>query len=316
MEGNFKPVVKPQRILNPKVQDVVKAEIVKLIDSGLIYTISDSPWVSPIHAIPKKWGITVITNENNELVPTRIVTGWRVCIDYRKHNDATSKDHFPLPFIKKMLERLSGNEYYCFLDGFSGYFQIPLAPKDQEKTTFTCPYRTFTYRRMPFGLCNALATFQRCIILGHKISKSGIEVDCAKIDVIAKLPYLTNVKGVKSFLMQAGFYQRFIKDFSKIARPMTQLLIKDAKFIFSNECLKAFNIFKNKLTSAPIIIALNWNVDFELIKTMNDAQEHYTTTKKELLCNLPGSGFTFLLAVATFFTGSGKFFCQWELYNW
>nr|GFA22947.1 reverse transcriptase domain-containing protein [Tanacetum cinerariifolium] len=154
------------------------------------------------------------------------------------------------------------------------------------------------------------------IILGHKISKSGIEVDCAKIDVIAKLPYLTNVKGVKSFLMQAGFYQRFIKDFSKIARPMTQLLIKDAKFIFSNECLKAFNIFKNKLTSAPIIIALNWNVDFELIKTMNDAQEHYTTTKKELLCNLPGSGFTFLLAVATFFTGSGKFFCQWELYNW
>nr|GFB54411.1 reverse transcriptase domain-containing protein [Tanacetum cinerariifolium] len=98
-----------------------------------------SPWVSPVHCVPKKGGMTVIKNDENELVPTRLVTGWRVCLDYRKQNEATRKDHFPLPFMDQMLERLAGNEYYCFLDGFSGYFQIPIDPKDQEKTTFTCP---------------------------------------------------------------------------------------------------------------------------------------------------------------------------------
>ncbi|GKF10506.1 reverse transcriptase domain-containing protein, partial [Tanacetum coccineum] len=92
--------------------------------------------------VPKKGGITVVVNEENELIPTRLVTGWRVCIDYRKLNEATRKDHFPLPFMDQMLERLAGNEYYCFLDGFSGYFQIPIDPRDQEKTTFTCPYGT------------------------------------------------------------------------------------------------------------------------------------------------------------------------------
>ncbi|GJT38508.1 reverse transcriptase domain-containing protein [Tanacetum coccineum] len=106
----------------------------------------DSPWVSPVHCVPKKGGFTVVENEQNELIPTRLVTGWRVCIDYRKLNEASRKDHFPLPFMDQMLERLAGNEYYCFLDGFS---------HDQEKTTFTCPYGTFAYRRMPFGLCNA-----------------------------------------------------------------------------------------------------------------------------------------------------------------
>nr|GFA27100.1 DNA-directed DNA polymerase [Tanacetum cinerariifolium] len=164
-------------------------------------------------------GFTVVENEENELIPTRLVTGWRVCTDYRKLNEATRKDHFPLPFMDQMLERLAGNEYYCFLDGFSGYFQIPIDPRDQEKTTFTCPYETFAYRRMPFGLCNAPSTFQRykmlqrcedtnlClnwekshfvvnegIILGHKISKNGIEVEKAKVDVIAKLPHPTTVK--------------------------------------------------------------------------------------------------------------------------
>ena len=90
--------------------------------------------------------------------------GWRVCIDYRKLNSATRKDHFPLPFIDQMLERLAGYEYYCFLDGYSGYNQIPIAPEDQKKTTFTCPYGTFAFRRMPFGLCNAPTTFQHCMM--------------------------------------------------------------------------------------------------------------------------------------------------------
>ncbi|GKA04347.1 DNA-directed DNA polymerase [Tanacetum coccineum] len=148
MEDDFKPAVQHQRRVNPKIHEVIKAEVIKLLDAGLIYPISDSPWVSPIHVVPKKGGMTVITNENNELIPTRLVTGWRVCIDYRKLNDATRKDHFPLPFMDQMLERLAGNEFYCFLDGFSGYFQIPIDPQDQDKTTFTCPYGTFAYRRI------------------------------------------------------------------------------------------------------------------------------------------------------------------------
>nr|GEV45737.1 reverse transcriptase domain-containing protein [Tanacetum cinerariifolium] len=152
------------RRVNPKIYDVIKKEILKLLDAGLIYPISDSPWVSLVHCVPKKGGFTIVENEQNELIPTRLVMGWHVCIDYRKLNEATRKDHFPLPFMDQMLERLARNEYYCFLDGFSGYFQIPIDSKDQEKTTFTCPYKTFSYRRMPFGLCNEPGTFQRCMM--------------------------------------------------------------------------------------------------------------------------------------------------------
>nr|GFC09964.1 reverse transcriptase domain-containing protein [Tanacetum cinerariifolium] len=159
MEEDYKLEVQNQRRVNPKIHGVIKKEVKKLLDAGLIYPISDSPWVSPVHCVPKKGGFTVVTNEENELIPTRLVTGWRVCIDYGKLAEATRKDHFPLPFMDQMLERLAGNEHYCFLDGFSGYFQIPIDPRDQEKTTFTCPYGTFTNRRMPFGLCNAPDTF-------------------------------------------------------------------------------------------------------------------------------------------------------------
>nr|GEX93811.1 reverse transcriptase domain-containing protein [Tanacetum cinerariifolium] len=247
----------------------------------------------------KKRGMTVTTNEENELVPTRLVTGWRVCIDYRKLNEATRKDHFSLPFMDQMLERLTGNEYYCFLDGFFGYFQIPIDPKDQEKITFTCPYGTFAYKRMSFGHCNAPGTFQRCmmaifhdmieqtievfmdvfsvfgnsfstcltnlekmlkrcedtklalnwekshfmvkegIVLGHKISKKGIEVDKAEINVISKLPHPTTVKGIRSFLGHAGFYRQRVE--------------------------KHFH---------PIHYAS---------KTMNQAETNYTTTEKEML---------------------------------
>nr|GEX36105.1 reverse transcriptase domain-containing protein [Tanacetum cinerariifolium] len=206
------------------------------------------------HCVSKKGGFTVVESDKNELIPTCLVTRWRVCIDYRKLNEATRKDHFHFPFMDQMLERLAGNEYYCFLDGFSRYFQIPIDLRDQEKTTFTCPYGTFAYRRMPFCLCNAPGTFQWCMlaifndmvektmevlmdyfsvfgnsfenclscldkmlqrcedtnlclnwekshfmvkegfVLGHKISKNGIEVDKAKVDVITKLPHPTTVK--------------------------------------------------------------------------------------------------------------------------
>ena len=114
--------------------------------------------------VPKKGGLIVIRNEKNELIPIRTLIGWRVCIDYRKLNIATRKDHYPLPFIDQMLDRLAEHLHYCFLDGYSSYHQIAIALEDQEKTTFTCPYGTFAFRRMSFGLCNALATFQRCMM--------------------------------------------------------------------------------------------------------------------------------------------------------
>nr|GEZ84061.1 reverse transcriptase domain-containing protein [Tanacetum cinerariifolium] len=121
--------------------------------------------------------MTIIINDENELVPTRLVTGWRVCIDYQKLNEATRKVHFPLSFMDQMLERLAGNEYYCFLDGFLGYFQIPIDQKDQEKTMFTCPYGTFAYKRMPFRLCNAPGTFQQGMMaIFHDMIEQTMEV--------------------------------------------------------------------------------------------------------------------------------------------
>nr|GEV72199.1 reverse transcriptase domain-containing protein [Tanacetum cinerariifolium] len=164
-----------KRAIAWKLSDIQEVE--KLLDAGLSYPISDSPWVIPVHCVPKKGGFTIVKNEENELIPTRLVTGWRVCIDYQKLNEATRKDHFPFPFMDQMLERLAGNEYYCFPDGFSGYFQIPIDPRDQEKTTFTCPYGTFAYRRMPFGLCNAPGTFQRCMLaIFHDMVEKTMEV--------------------------------------------------------------------------------------------------------------------------------------------
>ncbi|GJS81423.1 reverse transcriptase domain-containing protein [Tanacetum coccineum] len=234
MEDDFKPVIQHQRRVNPKIHKVIKKEVIELLDAGLIYPISDSPWVSLVHCVPKKGGITVVENEDNELIPTRFVTGWRICIDYQKLNDATHKDHFPIPFMDQMLERLAGNEYYCFLNGFSGYFQIPIDLcmmaifHNMIEETMEVFMDDFLVFGDSFSSClshldkmlkrcedtNLVLNWEKCyfmvkegIVIGHKISKSGIEVDKAKVDVIAKLSHPTSVKGVRSFLGHAGFYR-------------------------------------------------------------------------------------------------------------
>nr|GEV56156.1 reverse transcriptase domain-containing protein [Tanacetum cinerariifolium] len=257
--------VQSQRRVNPKIHDVIKKEVEKLLDAGLIYPISDSPWVSLVHCVPKKGGIAIIKNDENELVPTRLVTGWRVCIDYRKLNEATRKDHFLLPFMDQMLERLAANEYYCFLDGFSGYFQIPSTRRTKKRQRLHVPMEHLLTSACRLDSEKSHFMVKEGIVLGHKISKKGIEVDKAKIKVISKLPHPTTVKGIRSFLGHAGFYRQFIKDFSKISRPMTHLLEKKSPFIFSNDCIQAFRTLKEKLTEDPILIALNWDQPFKLM---------------------------------------------------
>ena len=156
LEENAKTSIEHQRRLNLVMKEVVRKEMLKWLNAGFKYAILDSPWVSPVHVVPKKGGFTIIRNEKDELIPTRTVTGWRVCIDYRKLNTTTRKDHYPLPFIDQMLNRLARHPYLYFLDGYAGYNQISIA-LDEEKTTFTCPYDTFAFKGMPFGLCNCHA---------------------------------------------------------------------------------------------------------------------------------------------------------------
>ncbi|GJS70627.1 reverse transcriptase domain-containing protein [Tanacetum coccineum] len=199
MEDDYKPTVQSQRRVNPKIHEVIKKEVLKLLDAGMIYLISDSPWVSPVHYVPKKGGITDVANEENELIPTR-------------------------------------------------YFQIPIDPQDQEKTTFTCPYGTFAYRRMPFGLCNA----------------PGIEADRAKVDVIAKLPHPTTIKGTfKKKLTEAPIL--VVPDWNLPFKLMCNASDFTIGAVLGQRKMKHFQ---------PIHYAS---------KKMTKAQIHYTTTEKEML---------------------------------
>ena len=129
LEEDSKSTVDFQRRLNPSMKEVVQKKVLKWLDARVIYSISDSSWVTLVQVVPKKGGTTVIINVKNELLPTRTVIGWRICIDYRRLNKVTRKDHFPLPFINQILDRLARNEYFCFLDGYSGYNQITIALK-------------------------------------------------------------------------------------------------------------------------------------------------------------------------------------------
>nr|GEV45017.1 hypothetical protein [Tanacetum cinerariifolium] len=239
----------PHLEVNPKIHHVIKKEVEKLLDAGLIYPISDSPWVSPIHCVPKKGGMTVITNDENELVPTRLVTRWRVCIDYRKLNEATRKDHFPLPFMDQMLKRLAGNEYYCFLDSFS------------EKMLKRCEDT-----RLALNWEKSHFMVKEGIVLGHKISKKGIELDKAKIKVISKLPHPTTVKGIRSFLW-------------KIDRSS------------NSNCSKLDQSFELMCDASDFAVGAVLGQRIEkhfrpihyVSKMMNEAESNHTITEKEML---------------------------------
>ncbi|XP_071939365.1 uncharacterized protein [Coffea arabica] len=172
LKDDAKSIKQAQQRLNLLMIEVEKKEILKLLKVGIIFAISDSSWVNPVQIVSKKAGITVEENQEDEMVPVRKPTGWRQCIDYRRLNAVMKNDHFSLPFIDQMIERLAGHVYYCFLDDFSDYFQIAIAPKDRKKTTFTCLFGTFAYRRMPFDFCNAPATFQRCMGAFDRLKES------------------------------------------------------------------------------------------------------------------------------------------------
>nr|GEV69030.1 hypothetical protein [Tanacetum cinerariifolium] len=349
LKDDFKPTVQSQRWVNPKIHEVIKKEVIKLLDAGMIYPISNSPWVSPIHFVPKKGGLTIAENENNELIPTRLVT-----------------------------------------DGFSGYFQILIDPQDQEKTTFTCPYGTFTYLRMPFGLSNAPETFQRCmmaifhdmvektmevfmanfsvfgdsfssclsyldtmlqrcedtnlvlnwekchfmvkegIVLGHKSLKMDLShlrieeslrvqdndkpndnniagplvvnmvehnnssryndnKDCKAGNVGNKangsatkgsgdgssnslkgIPYGEIKVRIKVLSVLCGNRLPILDGSLPLSRPVTHLLEKETPFVFSKDCIDAFETLKKKLTEASILLVPDWNLLFKLMYDASD----------------------------------------------
>nr|GEV39141.1 reverse transcriptase domain-containing protein [Tanacetum cinerariifolium] len=253
MEEDFEPAVQHQRRVNPKIHDVIKNEVLKLLDARLIYPISNSPWV-PSTLCTQKGGFTVVENKENELILTCLVTGWRVCIDYRKLNEATRKDHFPLPFMDQMLKRLAGNQYYYFLDGFSGYFQISIDPKDQEKTTFTYPYETF---------------------LGH----AGFYCRFIKDFLIIARPMTRLLEKDTPFF----FSKECVEAFQTIKRKLTE-----APILIAPGWDMPFELMCDASDFAiGAVLGQRQEKIFRPIhytsKTMTEAESNYTTTEKEML---------------------------------
>ncbi|GKC69068.1 reverse transcriptase domain-containing protein [Tanacetum coccineum] len=286
-EDDAKPVIQRQRRHKPNMKEVVKKEIIKLLDAGIIYPIEDSPWMSHVLCVPKKGGMNIVTNEKNEPIPTRIVTGWRRCM---------------IAIFQDMLETSMEVFIYDVLV-FGDSFDKCLVNLEQMLIRCKQAHLVLNWEKCHFMVTEG-------IVLGHKVYSAGLEVDKAKIDVIAIQPPPTSVKAIRSFLGHAEFYCRFIKDFSKISRLMTKLLEKDAVFDFNKECIEAFESLKEKLTNAPIMISPDWSQPFELMcnasdfavravlgqregkhfhpiyfasKTLNNAQQNYTITEKELL---------------------------------
>nr|GEW93825.1 reverse transcriptase domain-containing protein [Tanacetum cinerariifolium] len=224
IEEDFEPTVQHQRRVNPKIHDVIKQEVIKRLEAGLIYPISDSPWVSPVHCVPKKGGFTFVENEDNELILTCLVMGWCVCIDYRKLNEATRKDHFPLPFMDQMLERLAGNQ-------------------------------TFAYRRMPFGLCNAPGTFQRCMMaIFHDMIEKTMEVFMDDFFAFSN-SFQSCLSHLERMPKRLGYPFELMSDASDFAIGAVLRQHQDKHY-------------------RPIHYAS---------KTMTEAESNYTTTKKEML---------------------------------
>ncbi|RVW21929.1 Retrovirus-related Pol polyprotein from transposon 17.6 [Vitis vinifera] len=273
MEEDAKPVRQPQRRLNPHMQEVVRGEVLKLLKLGS-YIPFQTVVGEPHPSSPKKSGITVVQNEKGEEVSTRPTSGWRVCIDYRR------------------------TSFLLFSGWYSGYFQIEIDLEDQEKTTFTCPFGTFAYRRMPFGLCNAPATFQRCMlsifsdmverimevfmdditVYGSSYEECLLHLEavlqrCIEKDLVLnweKCHFMVQQGIVLGHIISKKALRRFIKDFSKISKPLCELLVKDAKFVWDEKCQKSFEELKQFLTTAPIVRAPNWKLPFEVMCDASD----------------------------------------------
>ncbi|RDX98437.1 Retrovirus-related Pol polyprotein, partial [Mucuna pruriens] len=293
MEEEAKPIRQQQGRMNPTILDLVKKEVTKLLAARIICPILNSQWVSLVQVVPKKYGMTVMKNQHDELVPMRIHKSWRVCIDYRRLNQETRKDHFPLPFLDQVLEKLVGKSHYYFLDGFSRYMQIHVALEDQHKTTFTCPFGTFAYTCMPFGLCNAPSTIQRVMtsIFSNLLQKC-MEVFMDDFTLYADSfdACLENLSKVLTRCIDTNLVLNFEKcHFMVIEGIMLGHLVsnrgievnkskidiitslpnptsvQEVRSFLGHPCIEAFQELKSRLTSAPILQAPNWELPLELM---------------------------------------------------
>ncbi|RDY01456.1 Retrovirus-related Pol polyprotein from transposon 17.6, partial [Mucuna pruriens] len=270
-------------------------------------------WVNLVQVVPKKSEMT-----HGELVPIQIQNSRRVCIDYRKLNQATRKDHFPLPFIDQVMEKLVGKSHYCFLDGFCGYMQINIAPEDQHKTTFTCLFSTFAYTHMPFGLCNAPSTFQ-CYMMSIF---SDLLLDCMEVFMDDFTVYamsfdacLENLSRVLTRCINTNLVLNFKKCHFMVTKgiifghlisskgiekwevrsflghagrlktnlSLSKLLQKEVDFNFDQPCIEAFLELKTRLTSAPILQPPNWEYPFELMCDASNLALRAVLSLRELL---------------------------------